>query len=130
MKTTMFKLLICSTFYLFGALYCHAQEGVITVKQDEKIPQLLSLKTTLEKNNKLTNGFTIQIYSGERSKAYTIINKYRGLFENWPATIEYETPNYKVWVGNYSTRLDADRALLAIQEKFPYAFIFKPGRKN
>ena len=45
-------------------------------------------------------------------------------------TIEYETPNYKVWAGNFSTRIDAERALMKIQQNFPSAFILKPDRRK
>jgi hypothetical protein len=40
----------------------------------------------------------------------------------------YETPNYKIWVGNFRTRLEADRALVKVKSKFPTAFIFKPKK--
>ena len=34
--------------------------------------------------------------------------------------------NYKIWVGNFKTRLEADRALVKIKRKFSNAFYFKP----
>ena len=88
------------------------------------------MKKSLEKDNKLSDGYTIQLYYGELNRANSIIKKYRGLYGTWPASIEYETPNYKVWVGNFSSRLDADRALLAIQDNFSSAFILKPERRK
>jgi hypothetical protein len=33
-------------------------------------------------------------------------------------------------VGNFMTRLEADRALLKIQKQFPNAFVFRPERKE
>lgn len=123
-------LLIFSILLLGSTAICTAQQGQVSVNQDAMIPQLLELKKDLEKRNKLSDGFTIQIFSGEKSRANAVINRYRSTIAAWPATLEYETPNYKVWVGNYASRLEADRALLEIQEKFPSAFIFKPGRKK
>ena len=72
--------------------------------------------------------YTIQLYYGELSIANDIIKEYRNNFDSWPASIEYETPNYKVWVGNFNSRLEADHARLEIKETFPSAFILKPGR--
>ena len=42
------------------------------------------------------------------------------------ADVIYETPNYKVWVGNYYTQLEADKRLIEIRKKFRSAFIFRP----
>ncbi len=84
---------------------------------------------SLEKDNKLMDGYTIQLYYGELKKANDIIHRYKGSYAEWPAAIEYETPNYKVWVGNFATRMEADRALMDIQKMFPAAFIFKPNKK-
>ncbi|MAP53912.1 SPOR domain-containing protein [Altibacter sp.] len=114
--------------FLYGSAM--AQQATLTVNQDAKIATLLELKKSLEKDNKLSDGYTIQLYYGELTEANYVIKKYRGSYSNWPASIEYETPNYKVWVGNYSTRLDADRALVEIQRNFPSAFILKPERRK
>ena len=105
-----------------------AQNVSTTINEDAKISQLLDLKKSLEEENKLAIGYTIQLYYGELSKANSIIKKYRNSFNSWPASIEYETPNYKVWVGSFSTRLEADRARLEIKEKYPAAFILKQDR--
>ena len=105
-----------------------SQNATVTLKEDSRIPEILTLKKDLEKNNKLTVGYTIQLYYGDHTKANGIIKKYRNRINTWPASIEYETPNYKVWVGNFPSRLEADRAMLKIKETFPSAFILKPER--
>lgn len=128
--TSAFNVFIFSLLLIFLGQNVSAQPGTVTVNQDSKIAKLLELKKDLEKDNKLSDGYTIQLYYGELGRANYIIKKYRGSYGAWPATIEYETPNYKVWVGNYSTRLDADRALVEIQRNFPSAFILKPERRK
>ncbi|KAA3621409.1 MAG: SPOR domain-containing protein [Flavobacterium sp.] len=124
-KLFIFSILIC-----FSVNNITAQQATVTVNQDAKIPQLLELKKSLEKENKLSDGYTIQLYYGELNRANSVIRKYRNIYSAWPASIEYETPNYKVWVGNFSSRLDADRALIEIQRDFSSAFILKPERKK
>ena len=131
MKTSnAFKIFGISLLVIFFTENALAQQGTVTVQQDSKIPELLSLKKNLEKENKLSDGYTIQLYYGELSKANSIIRQYRGAYGTWPASIEYETPNYKVWVGNFGSRLDADRALMEIQKNFQSAFILKPDRRK
>ena len=123
------KLLILCMLMIVFADNCQAQKGKITVIEDDRIPQMLQLKKSLEVENNLSDGYTIQLFYGEKNMANTIINQYKISFTDWPASISYETPNYKVWVGNFSSRLEADRALMEIKDKFPSAFILKPDRK-
>ena len=125
----LYNLLIFCFLVLFFSELSYSQKGSITINEDAKIPQLLELKKDLEEENKLTDGYTIQLFYGEKYKANNIINKYRNSYGAWPASIKYETPNYKVWAGNFSSRLEADRALLEIKKKFSSAFILKPERK-
>ena len=126
MKLKPYYTLIC--FLIFSNLLI-GQNATITINQDEKIVEILALKKNLEVENKLGVGYTIQLYYGELNEANKIIREYRNHFDSWPASIEYETPNYKVWVGSFSSRFEADRTRLEIEDKFPSAFILKPDRK-
>mgnify|MGYP002620172943 CR=1 FL=1 len=125
----IFKLFV-SLLIVFQLQGIQAQQGVVTIQEDEKVTELLRLKAKLSKENKLTDGFTIQLYNGELKEANSTIREYNRSLSSWSATIEYETPNYKVWVGNFLTRLEADRALLEIQKTFPNAFVLRPERRN
>ena len=102
-----------------------AQSATVTINEDAKITRLLELKKELEKENELADGYTIQLHYGDLSKANEVLKKYKNKHDTWPALIEYETPNYKVWVGSFSSRLEADRALLEVQLTFDAAFILK-----
>jgi len=123
-------LLILCLFALFTSELTSAQSGTLTVNQDAKIVQLLELKKSMEKDNKLGDGFTIQLYYGNLSKANSVLRSYRNKSNSWPASIEYETPNYKVWVGSFDSRLNADRALLEIHRNFPDAFVLPVKKKK
>lgn len=127
---SFYKLFIASVLVLFISAKNFAQNATLTINQDSKITQLLQLKKGLEKENKLSDGYTIQLYYGELDKANQTLKKYKGSYSNWPASIEYETPNYKVWAGNFTTRIEADRALMEIQKNFSSAFILKPERRK
>ncbi|WP_271392403.1 SPOR domain-containing protein [Aequorivita sinensis] len=129
-STTSHKIFIASILLILISASSYSQSATLQVNQDPKITQLLDLKKSLEKDNKLTDGYTVQLYYGELDKANQILRKYKGSFSNWPASIEYETPNYKVWAGNFDTRIEAERALLKIQQSFSSAFILKPERRK
>ena len=123
------KKLITSVLSLSLCAFIQAQSTQSNVSQDSRIPELLTLKTKLTKDNELTDRYKIQLYSGGREGAYTLLKEYEGSEATWTPSIEYQTPNYKVWVGNFRNRLEADRALLIIKKDFNNAFVFKPDRR-
>jgi hypothetical protein len=111
----------------FGAIGL-AQEGQVRIQQDEIIPKLLEKKTQMVQEGRLGDRYRIQLYSGDNNEASKVIKEYRTLYP-WTSTIVYETPNYKVWIGNFRNSLEADRALVEVKKTFPAAFRFKPERK-
>ena len=106
-----------SSATLFG------QNGNIKINQSSKLDSIIKLKKEL--NSKIQN-LRIQIYSGDRENAEQIIQEFNEIFNDTSADVIYETPNYKVWVGNYYTQLEADKRLVKIRKKFRSAFIFRP----
>jgi hypothetical protein len=127
-KSSLYIAFFASIIFLFTSEILSAQPPSVTVNADPRIDQLLRVKKQLEKENKLGDGFTIQLYYGSLNQANEVLKNYRYSYGTWPASIEYETPNYKVWVGNFGTRLEADRALVEIKSKFTSAFILKPNK--
>ncbi|WP_066226071.1 SPOR domain-containing protein [Formosa haliotis] len=107
-----------------------AQQGNIAVNQDEKIVKLLDVKKEMDKDENASDRFKIQIYSGNRASAEETLSDFKKENHQWKSTLVYETPNYKIWVGSFRTRLEADRALLVIKEKYPNGFIFMPKVKS
>ena len=122
------RTLSCFVFMLAFVCFSYGQNASITINANEKISELLILKKKLETKNKLSDGYTIQLYYGDLEVANKIIREYQKYFDSWPAYIKYETPNYKVWIGNFNSRLEADRARIEIRNKYPSAFILKPDR--
>lgn len=107
-----------------------SQQGELTLNQDPKIDELLTLKKEVNASEKSGDRYKIQIEYGSRAKTESARSRYLNAYSKWSSTIVYETPNYKVWVGNFRTRLEADRALVKIKKKFPHAFIFKPKKEK
>lgn len=117
------KLFIFSALLLTFQLSI-AQDATVTVEQDKSITQLLEYKKDL----RTTDTFKIQVYQGNRQNAERVRNEFRNSYGEWSVDMEYNTPNYKIWVGNFTSRLEADRALLKIKNNYPSAFIFKPKK--
>ncbi|MDT0650469.1 SPOR domain-containing protein [Autumnicola edwardsiae] len=122
------NLIFISFLTAFSYANLSAQNAEITINQDQKIPMLLDLKTEMSEDNKIGDRYKIQLFYGDNNEASEVFKEYENKY-SYPAMIDYETPNYKVYVGNFRNRLEADRALLQIKENFPGAFIPKPKRR-
>lgn len=119
------KLILLSLPYILAFSALQAQEGVVHIDQKKDIDKLLEYKKDLS----TLNAFIIQVYNGPRSGAEAAKKEVATLYPDWSNSIEYEQPNYKIWVGNFRTRLEADRALLAVKKDYNNAFILRP-KKN
>lgn len=101
-----------------------AQEASINITRDKKIDALLLVKREVETS---ARKYKIQIFSGpSRSDAEKSRKEFSENFPDIESSIEYETPNYKIWVGEFRNRLEADKSLIGIKKIFANAFIFKP----
>ncbi|WP_300435843.1 SPOR domain-containing protein [Christiangramia sp.] len=127
-KSTPLFLLCLAAFLFLSTGKIQAQQGNVNIQQNQKIEKLMEVKAQLNENNKIGDRYVIQLFYGDNGEANEVIQKYRNVY-TYPSQITYEAPNYKVWVGNFRSRLEADRALLAVKETFPSAFIPKPQRK-
>ena len=119
----MRKIIIFFTIISLSSTTLFGQNGNIEINQSNKLDSIIKLKKEL--NSKIQN-LRIQIYSGDRDNAEQIIKEFIEIFNDTTADVIYETPNYKVWVGNYYTQLEADKKLIEIRKKFRSAFIFRP----
>lgn len=119
----MRKIIIFFTIISLSYTTLIGQNGNIEINQSNKLDSIIKLKKEL--NSKIQN-LRIQIFSGDRDNAEQIIKEFIEIFNDTTADVIYETPNYKVWVGNYYTQLEADKRLLEIRKKFRSAFIFRP----
>ncbi|GAB3330332.1 hypothetical protein GCM10027429_07490 [Marivirga atlantica] len=80
---------------------------------------------TLAENNKAirsVSGLTIQIYSGSSSDlAYQARDTAITVLPEIRTRVEYNQPIYKVRVGKFTEKLEAQRTLLKLKPKFPNA---------
>lgn len=126
-------LIINKTIFYFLVLglsssYLNAQDINITVNQDPKFEQLLNEKRNINSSITVNDRYKVQIYSGNSENAKKILGEFKQEFENIDGTIIFNTPNYKVWVGNFRTRIEAERNLIDIKKKYKNVLLIKPSR--
>ena len=119
----MQKIKIFFIIISFSATTLFAQKGKVTINQSSELDSIIKLKKEL--NGKIQN-LRIQIFNGDRENAELVMKEYLKIFNDTSANIVYETPNYKIWVGNFYNQLEADKKLIEVRKKFRSAFIFRP----
>jgi hypothetical protein len=127
-KTTLIKFIFSIIIANASASYLHAQVQNVTVKQNPKFEQLLNEKRKINASLTVNDSYKIQIYNGGSENAKKTLNDFKQNFTNIDATIVFNTPNYKVWVGNFKTRIDAERYLIDIKKKYNNVLLIKPSK--
>jgi len=106
----------------------NAQDQNITASQDPKFEQLLNEKRKINASLTVNDSYKIQIYTGGSENAKKTLNEFRQEFNDIDATIVFNTPNYKVWVGSFRTRIEAERNLANVKDRYKNVLLIKPSR--
>lgn len=99
--------------------------GTLSVNQDYRITELQEKHRRITEKNPSLPGYRIQIYNGNSEDSKKIKGKFIALHPNTTVYRVYETPEYKVQVGDFRTRLEAERFSHALREAFPGLLILK-----
>jgi len=96
----------------------------LTMNADAGVAKLQSKYIELNKLKQSSAGFRIQIHFGnEREKAKEIKTKFLQTFTDIPAYDSYQSPNFRVRVGDFRSKLEASKYLKQISAAFPSSFI-------
>ena len=113
---------------LFSTAKMGAQNSNLTVNADPKFEQLLTEKRKLNTNLNYNDRYKIQIFNGVSEIAIKTLTEFRQEYKNLDGTIIFNTPNYKVWIGNFRTRMEAERYMIDLQKKYKNVFLIKPNK--
>jgi hypothetical protein len=115
--------LLCVLFFNLNAL---GQEIKVSLSQDPRFEQLLNEKRKMNTYLIRNDSYKIQIYSGNADNAKKTLNECRLEFSHLDATMIFNTPNYKVCIGNFKTRIEAEKNLITIRNTYKNALLIKP----
>lgn len=109
--------------------------GKVTVYQDPLVDtvlqqyEILRLKIMENPDNKAIPGYRIQIFfdSGINSsdRARQARDEFLALYPEVPAYVSWKAPNYRVRVGDFRSRLEAEKVLQSILIGYPNAWVIK-----
>ena len=108
---------------LFFSAFIMAQDGKVSVNVDKNVSRLMAIKKEI---HKAQSSIKIQIFSGSRRNAEAKLMQFNLDFPEISTVMVYETPNYKIWSGDFRTQLEADRALIKVRKIYKEAFSFRP----
>lgn len=124
------------TIYI-SAFSIYAQGGGdnITIIQDPSIDTILArhieINEALLRNNDnyALDGFRIQIFeeSGNRSSTHArqVMAEFSEKYPDIPVYLTWQAPNFKVRVGDFSTRMQAEGFLNKIKRDYPIAWVIR-----
>ncbi len=113
---------------LFGRDIFSALPEQVVVRQSNEIRSALNRQVATHAGRDY-NGFRIRLYFAStrtaREESASIIRRFNTMYPHVQAYRTYASPNFKVTVGNFRTRLDAEAFLRKIKGDFPDAFIVR-----
>ena len=101
--------------------------GTITINKDYRVDYLLEKHLAIAKYEQTIDGFRVQIFFDSGNNSQTNANNSRTEFlrryPDVPAYVSFDSPYYKVRVGDFRTRLEAQQFLNTISPIYTNAFI-------
>jgi len=105
-----------------------SQQSNVNIKQDNKFEQLLNEKRKINSSIFTNERYKIQVYSGNSEGAKKTLTDCKQEYKELEGTLVFNTPNFKVWIGNFRTRIEAERYSIEIKKKYPNMILIKPQK--
>ncbi len=109
------------TFFSTLSVFSQSQQN-----DNEKIKSLIAKKRSYNKNTGF--GYRIQLFYGKENKVKRIRVGFQVRYPNVSSYIRYEKPYWKLKIGDYKTKLIADRALVVFKEKYSGAIVIPKSK--
>ena len=104
-----------------------SQEGQISLQQDDKISDLLAIYKSANKSNEY---YRIQVGFGSFDKAQEIKENVEIDFPDLFSKIDFDSPTYRVRLGKFKNKLEAERKFKEVRIKYPDAMLLKPKKST
>ena len=99
-------------------------DSTIIITKDARFDELVNKQKEQNLINQSMHGYRIQIYfGGIRQKASEIKLDFNSRYPDIQAYISYQQPNFKVRIGDYHNRYEAQKFLKEIEGLYPTSFI-------
>lgn len=97
------------------------------IVQDARVDSLVMKHILINQVLNTMDGFRIQVFSdsgiNSKNKAQSVCDEFRNRFPGQGVYLTFKSPNYKVRIGDFRTKLDAQRFLIELTADYPNAYI-------
>ena len=118
------KFLISLILFFLSHSIANAQDENV-IYNDTLTQKLFQIKKDYSKRIFESTFYTIQIYFGDLKNADSILIEFQKNNEGIKSELIFETPNYKVRIGEYKDINIASQKLEGIRRSYPGSFIIK-----
>lgn len=101
------------------------RSGELTVITEEGIDQLRKRNMEAKKNSNEFPGYRVQIYNGRKADLIKKKTDFLAVFPNAQAYTVYDAPEYKLQVGDFRTRLEAEKFLKEVVKNYGSGFVVR-----
>ena len=119
------KNIVLIGFFSVFFLSAQAQKGSINIEQDAKLEEALDIYASSSSSK---DYYTIQVGFGSYARAEDLKEQVEVDFPGWRSKIVFDSPTYRVHVGRFKTKLEAERRFLEVREKYPASLLLKPEK--
>ena len=114
--------------FVFISLCSYAQnKGKVILNQDERIEQLIQKQKEIHSADNTIDGFRIQIFMESGNDAVELANaameEFKEKYPDMPIYLVFGQPYYRLRVGDFRTRLEAEKAYQTISQDYKKAFV-------
>ena len=95
----------------------------VKVEMSESVRNLIYLYKERSKKYPQIAGYRIQIFNGRKSDCLNRRGSFLKQYPQMQAYLLYEVPEYKMQIGNFRSRLEAERFWQQIIQLFPGSFV-------
>lgn len=120
-----YKVFIIFILTFFVQQNAKAQINVIENADQKTIDLLLERKMSQNNQFSLYTNYSVQLKNGAKEEVETLYKDFTIQHPEIDATIIYANPKFKLVVGNYKNKIEAEYLLKKIAGKYPDAFVVK-----
>lgn len=118
-------MIILFTTLVFGGFAQH--KGTLHVNQDSRIDRLMRKQREVYDANNTMNGFRVQIFMEIGNEAVDhakVVKKdFEEQYPDLPIYLSYEQPYYRLRVGDFRNRVEAEKYLRILKPQYGVAFV-------
>ena len=123
------SIFIIALFFIIS-IFIKAQSGddkPVIIHQDPAVEKLVNKHIAINKHFAKSDGYRVQIFSiggvNSRDRANLMKAEFLAKYPETEVYIVYNAPSYKVRLGDFRRKLDAERFLTTIKADYPFAFV-------